>query len=59
MTTRSTLKDLRPAPRRARDFVKCTDPECYHNKYQRNANNNRRRFGYTEFPVVPHCHPVF
>lgn len=41
--------------RRAKDFVKCVDPECWMNK-QRAEHN--KRYPKAAF-YSSHCHPVF
>jgi hypothetical protein len=42
--------------RRARDFVKCEDPECPINKKWR---RDVEKYGWPEDEKYPHCHPVF
>lgn len=47
------------SPKRAKDFVKCVDPECPITKGQREENRLRRKMGLYEYLPSVHCHPVF
>lgn len=46
-------------PRRARDFVRCTNQKCQINEKYERHNSQQRRFGGPEWQQPPHCHPVF
>lgn len=47
------------SPKRAKDFVKCSNPKCRDWHEQHEWNEQRRQAGKEEFPIAPHCHPVF
>lgn len=42
--------------RRAKDFVKCTDPECWINKDWMRWHNPEQ---WPNDRQAPHCHPVY
>lgn len=53
------LTTMGDGPRRAKDFVKCADPECWLNKQFKRHNDQRISAGAEPWKQDPHCHPVF
>jgi hypothetical protein len=52
----SAMKEVR----RAKDFVKCVDPECWINKdWAAMIARAQARYERTPLAQPPHCHPVF